>query len=115
MLLFALPHGAFARTRPVAGPTTVAQHGHVDKTAAELAVSPLVNAKIRAFVRSRHDATRSAVLARVVVPLVLLLLVETELVAAGGRAEARLLRAFVVPLIALFVIMAVVRFRAYTA
>jgi hypothetical protein len=85
----------------------------VDTSAEDFAVSPLVSPEIRKFVRSEGDLKRSSLLGRVVVPLVLLLLIQAELLAAGGRAGARLTRAFALPLIALFAMLVLVRLRAY--
>jgi hypothetical protein len=103
------PHGLLAlghsRIRPNARV--------VDTSAEDFAVSPLVSPEVRKFVRSEDDLKRSSLLGRVVVPLVLLLLIEAELLAAGGRAEARLIRAFSLPLIALFAMLVLVRLRAY--
>jgi peptidoglycan/LPS O-acetylase OafA/YrhL len=88
-------------------------HQGQSRLSREFAVSPLVNAKVQEFVASKNDLKRSAVLARVVVPLIVLLLIAGELLAAGARPGARPLRAFAVPLIALFVVLAVVRLHAY--
>jgi hypothetical protein len=85
----------------------------VDTSTEDFAVSPLVGPKVGKFVGSKNDLKRSSVLGRIVIPLVLVLLIEAELLAAGGRAEARIVRAFALPLIALFAMLVLVRLRAY--
>jgi hypothetical protein len=98
----ALGHSTAGPKAPVADPATE-----------DFAVSPLVNPKVRKFVRSKDDLKRSSVLGRVVVPLVLLLLIGAELLAAGSWATARPVRGFALPLIALFAVLVIVRLRAY--
>ena len=112
--MLASPHeGRAARELGGASPSPSAGTRVAKTNAAAFAVSPLVNARVRKFVARSNDLRRSAVLGRVVVPLVVLLLIEAELLAAAGRSQGRALRAFAVPLITLFVMLAVVRIRAY--
>lgn len=100
-----------ASTRPV-GKSAPASHAQ-SNLAREFSVSPLVNSTARRFVASKEDLARSDTLGRVVVPLVVLLLIEAELLTAGGRPGGRMVRAFAVPLLALFLILVLVRFHAY--
>jgi hypothetical protein len=76
-------------------------------------VSPLVGRRVQRFVLSRSDFSRSTLLGWIVVPLVLAVLIEAELLAVAGRWEARKLRAFGWPLIAVFAMLVLVRLRAY--
>ena len=74
--------------------------------------SPLVTPAIRSFVFSRSDFARSARIAAVVVPLVLLLLAEREAFAIVARRHTVFL-AFIVPLLAMVVLLLYVRLRVY--
>jgi hypothetical protein len=84
-----------------------------DTSTADFAVTPLITPKVRKFVESDGDFKRSLPLGRIIVPLVLLLLIERELLAAGRRPEARTLLAFALPLISLLAMLVLVRLRAY--
>ena len=80
---------------------------------ADFAVTPLVNPRVRRFVESENDFERSALLAVIIVPLVLILLIERELLATGSRPEARTFFAYGFPLIACFAMLVFVRLREY--
>jgi hypothetical protein len=80
---------------------------------ANFAVTPAVNPAARKFVRSRSDVSRSLGLAPIVIPLILALLVEGELLSVGGRAEGRVLVAFGVPMFALFAVLVYARVQDY--
>ena len=92
------------------------QPGVDKKTADEsgdFAVTPLVGPAVREFVESGAEADRSSRLARIVVPLVLILLIERELLASLGRPEARAFRFYGLPLIACFAMIVVAQLRQY--
>jgi hypothetical protein len=74
---------------------------------------PLVVPKVRSFILSESDLRRSTRLGWIIVPLLLALLIEAELLAVAGRPEARTIRAFAWPLIAVFAMLVLVRLRAY--
>lgn len=74
---------------------------------------PLVNRSITSFVNSKTDRSRSTFLAAVLVPLVLLLLIEREILVAAGRSEQRLFLAFALSLLLLLVLVASLRLRSY--
>ena len=89
----------------------------VDKEAADesgdFAVTPLVGQAAREFVESGAEADRSSHLARIVVPLVLILLIERELLASLSRPEERAFRFYGLPLIACFAMIVVAQLRQY--
>ena len=76
-------------------------------------MTPLVTRKVRSFVLAKSDLDRSTSLAWIVVPLVLGILVEAELLAVAGRPAARTLRVFGWSLVAVFAMLVIVRLRAY--
>lgn len=75
--------------------------------------APLVVEKARSFFRSRADLDSSTTLAVVLVPLVLLLLIEREVLALAGRREERSFLVFALSVLVLLVIVMLVRLRAY--
>ena len=75
--------------------------------------APLVNRSIASFVKSHTDRARSTLLAAVLVPFVLVLLIEREILAAAGRSEQRLFLAFALALLLLVVLVATLRLRSY--
>jgi hypothetical protein len=81
--------------------------------ASDFAVSPLVSPRVRTFIVSKSDFARSSLLGRIVVPLVLLVLIGRELLAAADRRSARTFLAYGLPLISLVAMLVFVRFRAY--
>jgi hypothetical protein len=83
------------------------------ESTADFAVTPLVSTSVREFVQSDSDLKRSSLLGRIVIPLVLLLLVERELLAVGGRPQARTLLAYGLPLISWLAMLVLVRLHAY--
>ena len=85
----------------------------VATTDAVYPVTPLVARRVRSFVLAKSDLDRSTSLAWVVVPLVLAILVEAELLAVAGRPAARTLRVFGWSLVAVFAMLVIVRLRAY--
>jgi hypothetical protein len=112
----ALPGASQAKSdRPSASAVASSRHVEVAADTADSAVTPLVSPRVREFVASRTDFARSALLGRIVVPLLLILLAERELLMAGGRTEERIFLAYGLPLIAAFVVLALARVRAYRA
>jgi len=80
---------------------------------ADFVVTPLVNPNTREFIASRSDFSRSFLLARIVIPLLLVLLIERELLIAGGRMGARAFLAYGLPLMAISALLAYARIRTY--
>lgn len=90
------------------------QHREFPATAtANFAVTPIVGPDAREFVRSRSDVSRSIVVGRIVIPLMLILLAEGELLGVAGRTEGRTVVAFGLPMIAVFAVLAYARIRHY--
>jgi len=87
--------------------------GLPSKSTADFVVTPLVNPNTREFVASRSDFSRSFLLARIVIPLLLVLLIERELLIAGGRMGARAFLAYGLPLMAISALLAYARIRTY--
>ena len=104
---------AASRLAPSAAHPSGAQARIVAATDAVYPVTPLVVRRVRSFVLSKSDLDRSTVLAWIVVPLVLAILIEAELLAVAGRPAARTLRAFGWSLVAVFAMLVIVRLRAY--
>jgi hypothetical protein len=80
---------------------------------ANFAVTPTVGPATREFVRSRSDVSRSIVVGRIVIPLMLILLAEGELLSVAGRAEGRKVVAFGLPMLAVFAVLAYARIQDY--
>lgn len=80
---------------------------------ANFAVTPAVDPAAREFVQSRSDVSRSVEIARIVIPLMLILLVEGELLSVAGRTEGRSFIAFGLPMLAVFAVLAYARLREY--
>lgn len=110
-----LDGAALARTRlaPSVAHPSGGQARVVATTDAVYPVTPLVARRVRSFVLAKSDLDRSTSLAWVVVPLVLAILVEAELLAVAGRPAARTLRVFGWSLVAVFAMLVIVRLRAY--
>jgi hypothetical protein len=90
------------------------QHREFPATATtNFAVTPIVGPDAREFVRSRSDVSRSIVVGRIVIPLMLILLAEGELLSVAGRTEGRTVVAFGLPMLALFAVLAYARIRHY--
>jgi hypothetical protein len=104
------PAGAAAHGRADAATNT--PHA-ADDAATDLGITPLVPVKVRRFVESTPDLSRSSRVGWIVVPLMLILLSAREILAAAGRPGARLLLAFGVPLVVCFVVLVIVRIGAY--
>jgi hypothetical protein len=104
------PAGAAAQGRAGAATNT----GHpANDAATDLGITPLVPAKVRRFVESTPDLSRTSRVGWIVVPLMLILLSAREILAAAGRPGARILLAFGVPLVVCFVVLVIVRIEAY--
>jgi hypothetical protein len=84
-----------------------------DELTEDFSVTPLVSPAVREFVTSDDDSDRASLLGRIVVPLLLLLLVERELLALGGRSERDAFRTYTLPLIACFAILVLAKLRGY--
>jgi hypothetical protein len=82
---------------------------------ADSAVTPAVSPATRDFIGSRSDFSRTIVVGRVVIPLLLVLLAEAELLRVGGRTGGRAFLAYGLPLIANFALLAYARIRGYIA
>jgi hypothetical protein len=90
------------------------QHRELPATAiADSAVTPAVSPVTRDFIGSRSDFSRSIVVGRVVIPLLLILLAEAELLSVGGRTGGRVFLAYGLPLIAVFALLASAPIRSY--
>jgi hypothetical protein len=63
----------------------------------------------REFVASGSDFDRSATVGGIVVILLIILLIERELIASDGRRESRALTAFSIPLLSIFLVLALSR------
>ena len=93
-----------------------AQHQHREfptAATADFAVTSTVTPAAREFVRSRSDVSRSIVVGRIVIPLMLILLAEGELLSVAGRTEGRTVVAFGLPMLAVFAVLAYARIRNY--
>jgi len=80
---------------------------------ADFAVTPAASPLARDFVRSRSDFSRAVVVGGIVIPLMLILLAEGELLSVGGRTQGRVLVAYGFPLLAMFALLAYARIRTY--
>ena len=109
------------------------QHRELPAAAtANFAVTPTVGPAAREFVRSRSDVSRSIVVGRIVIPLMLILLAGGELLSVAGRSrdrrarwaptrpggaisrtEGRTVVAFGLPMLAVFAVLAYARVRNY--
>jgi hypothetical protein len=90
------------------------KHGELPTAAtANFAVTPTIGPASREFLRSRSDVSRSILVGRIVIPLMLILLAEGELLSVGGRTEGRTIVAFGMPMLAVFAVLAYGRIRNY--
>jgi hypothetical protein len=117
--LLYLPHTAAAKAPAQAatdGDATTASAAGLDPTddvTADSAVTPLVTPRVHEFVESKSDFRRSSLLAAIIVPLLVVLLVERELLVARGRAGGRAILAYGLVLIAGFAMLVLVRLREF--
>jgi len=84
-----------------------------EEATADFAITPLVTPRIREFVESSSDFERSSLLGRILTPLLVLLLVEREILAAAGRPGGRVFVACGLALVTAFLMLVLVRIREY--
>jgi hypothetical protein len=77
------------------------------------AVAPTVSPAAREFVQSRSDVSRSVGVGRIVIPVMLILLAEGEMLSVAGRREGLTFVAFGLPMLAVFAVLAYARIRGY--
>jgi hypothetical protein len=114
-----LPHAAAAKapaqTATPVEATTASSSGSdaSDEVTADSAITPLVTPRVHEFVESKSDFRRSSLLAAIVVPLLIVLFVERELLVARGRSGGRVIMAYGLVLLAGFAMLVLVRLREY--